>query len=344
MGGELQMAEHVSEDSLQTSLRFFAENLSSLHREAYDTHTLAEQIAARLGEQAVDIAKSRQTIIRLLADLDGAGSPKLASNEKARWRFYCFGPFGVCRAEECIPLRRTRKGLAILKYLSAARGQVVPRDVLLESLWPETQPSVANNRLKVSMHYLRQAFAFRNDSHGTGEIVIFRNGGYSLNHELDIWTDVEAFEAYWQAGLHLERVGRLPEAVPFYVQAEALYRGDFMEEDLLEEWTLVRREALKDTFLTILDKLSQFWFKTNHTQRAIEGWKKILAKDPWREDTYRHLMICFAARGQRAAAMHWYDVCAQVIRQQLGLEPEPETQSLYERVRSGKLVEPRNER
>jgi DNA-binding SARP family transcriptional activator len=300
-------------------------------------------MTASLELQVGDLAKCRQTIIRLLADLPAAGRPMVPSNEKARWLFYCFGPFEVFRAEDRIPLRRAGKGHAILKYLAAGRGQVVLRDVLLDSLWPETEPLVANNRLKVAMHHLRQAFAFRDDAHESGEIVIFQNGGYRLNPELDIWSDVEAFEAHWQAGMLLERTGRLAEAVHFYMQAEALYRGDFLEEDRLEEWTLVRREALKDTFLTILDKLSRFWFKTNHVERAIEGWKKILTKDPWREDAYRHLMICFVSRGQRALALHWYDVCVQVVHRQLGLEPEPETQRLSERIRSGKRIEAESE-
>lgn len=333
------MAGQASRDSWQASLHSVAEDLESLHKEAHDAQGLAQQVAARLKEQAADIAETRQSIVRLLADSPAGAKPTPLAGEKPHWLFYYFGHFQVCRASECIPTRRAWKGLAILKYLAASPGQIVPRDVLLESLWPEIEPSVANNRLKVAMHSLRQTFSWEDLGQKKRDLILFRNGGYALNHELEIWSDVDAFEGSWQAGLQMERAGRLADAVCFYSQAEALYRGDFLEEDRLEEWTLVRREALKDTYLTILDKISMYWLRTDHPQRAIEGWKKILAKDPWREDVYRRLMVCFASRGQRAVALRWYQVCAQVIREQLGLELEPETQTLYEYIRSSKRID-----
>ena len=57
---------------------------------------------------------------------------------------------------------------------------------------------------------------------------------------------------------------------------------------------MLRREQLKDTYLTLLEHLSRCWPKTGHADQAIEGWKKILTKDPWREDAYRHLMVALA--------------------------------------------------
>jgi DNA-binding SARP family transcriptional activator len=147
--------------------------------------------------------------------------------------------------------------------------------------------------------------------------------------------DVEAFEHAWRAGVHLERAGQLAAAIPFYTQAEALYLGDFLEQDQPEEWTLVRREHLKDTYLTILDKLSRHSWQTGHIEAAIEGWRKLLAKDPWREDAYRHLMACLAATGNRGLSLRWYGVCVQVLKDQLGIEPEPETMELFARIRAG---------
>ena len=255
-----------------------------------------------------------------------------AAGKGKRLRLYCFGRFEAYDGDQPIQLQRAGKGSLILKFLSIAR-QPVLRDVLLETMWPESDPQVANNRLKVAIHHLRKSFA-RSLSDGEGmEIVSFRDGVYSLNPDLDIWTDVREFETLYQTARQLERAGRLEEAAELYLRAEALYRGDLLEQDIFEDWTLVPREALKDMYLTLLDKLAAYFMRTDETERAIEKWKKIIAHDAGREDAYRHLMQCYAERGQRALAMRWYDACVGALREQLGVEPDAETQALYQRLR-----------
>jgi len=38
--------------------------------------------------------------------------------------------------------------------------------------------------------------------------------------------------------------------------------------------------TLRDTYLTMLDKLSRYWLRTEYFDSAIEAGKKILARDP----------------------------------------------------------------
>lgn len=322
-------------ESTPDALSSVDESIRIIEKEISEKQGLIDSLAARLSEQAHNLTRLRQ-IAQALRSSQGDTRWRTPNEESLnQLRVRCFGPFRVERGEAEVSLARLGKASMILKYLATMR-QPVQRDVLMEILWPETAPQTANNRLKVAMHHLRQAFAPTDTAPDCRDCILFGSGCYFLNPDFEIQVDMEMFERSWQTGLQLERAGRLADAIPFYLQAEALYGGDFLEEDRLEEWTLVRREALKDTFLTILDKLSRYWFKTNHPQRAIEGWKKILHYDPSREDTYRQLMICLASCGQRAVAMRWYEVCARVLRQQLDLEPEPETRSIYETIRTGK--------
>jgi DNA-binding SARP family transcriptional activator len=188
------------------------------------------------------------------------------------------------------------------------------------------------------MNQLRKIYPSNEFETDYGECIILLDGCYQFNPRTPIWTDDEAFEAAWRAGARLERSGHLEQAIPFFEQAEALYRGDYFADDRAEDWLLVRREELRETYLRILDKLSHFWLCQGVLERAIDAWKKILAQDPWREDVYRHLMVSFAKIGQRALALHWYDVCVAVLEKELQLAPEPETVTLYSRIRRGETV------
>lgn len=315
------------EEGLQTTLHTLIRALASLEEEVSSAQTLVQQLTASLNDL-------RQQVLALSSAPPASALP-LA--EGAELRIYCFGPFEVYYEGTRIPQRRCGKVASILKYLAFRPQQPMSRDVLLEVLWPETAPGIANNRLKVAMHYLRQTFALAVPQRGE-PIVLFQDGHYLFNPEVHVWTDVDAFRENWQAGLRLERSGALAEAIPFYQQAVKLYRGDFLEEDLFEEWTLAPREELKDTYLTALDKLSHYWFQAGQLERAIEGWKKIVAMDVWREDAYRHLMVCYSRSGQIGLALHWYNLCLQVLRDQLDLPPAAETVALYKRIRAGERV------
>ncbi len=122
------------------------------------------------------------------------------------------------------------------------------------------------------------------------------------------------------------------EANAEFEKAEALYRGDYLEDDPYEEWTLLRRKSLKDTYLIIPGKLAGFSACTSDYESCIHYSQKILAKDPCREDTYRRLMYCYAKLGQRNRALRWYEICRKTSRAELDAEPENETTELYNRI------------
>jgi tetratricopeptide (TPR) repeat protein len=65
---------------------------------------------------------------------------------------------------------------------------------------------------------------------------------------------------------------------------------------------------------------------------AIQVALRLLALDPLQEAVYRALMRLHAGRGQRGTALRHYQACAEVLRRELGVEPDAETQRLYREI------------
>jgi DNA-binding SARP family transcriptional activator len=130
----------------------------------------------------------------------------------------------------------------------------------------------------------------------------------------------------------LEREGRDQEAVAEYEAARALYRGDFLSQDLYADWAVAPRARYEEMFLTVLGHLAEHYLEA---QRYVDGascCRQILARDSFREDAYRQLMRCYSRMGRRNHALREFQSCQEVLRRELGVEPMRETVELYERI------------
>jgi DNA-binding SARP family transcriptional activator len=121
--------------------------------------------------------------------------------------------------------------------------------------------------------------------------------------------------------------------------AEAVYRDDYLLEDVYEDWTLVRREELKDQYLMVLTKLADHCVEHGDPEGCIVRCHRILQKDACREDAYQRLIRCYLQLGQRSQARHWYDLCVRTLRQELDVAPTEQTRRLLE---AGATLPPRH--
>ena len=218
----------------------------------------------------------------------------------------------------------------ILKYLVSHRRCPVSRDALLDLLWGEADPGVASGRLRVLMHTLRRnvpcvELGFR-------DLVVMSGNNFQVNPDARLWVDAEAFERHGHSGWRLVQAGFREEAAHEYEQAEALYTGDYLEDDPYSDWTLLRREALRDAYASILTMLATMSLEARDYTGTIIWAQKLLAQDNCHEDAYYLLMSSHVALGQTARAASWYTLCARTLKRELGVEPSERLRSLHDRV------------
>jgi predicted ATPase len=98
---------------------------------------------------------------------------------------------------------------------------------------------------------------------------------------------------------------------------------------------VVERERLHVRALEALGHLAAHHEGNGAYEQAIAYARRQVELEPWRESAHRQWMRALAASGQRGAALAQYEACRRILAQELGIEPEPETVALYERIRSG---------
>jgi DNA-binding SARP family transcriptional activator len=280
--------------------------------------------------EAVQLAAAEEWAIRHPPDERGEGS-RPESSELPRLRVCFFGRFEVFCGGEPVLLGRNGKALMILKYLLANRTRPVSQDHLMSWLWPESNLKRARWSLNSAMHGVRKllsgCLAF--SPAAASGYVLLEEGYYALDSAIRVSSDVDEFEECYREGLSLQKEVRTQEAAVRYERAIELYRGEYLLEDLYEDWTMIERERLANAYSEMLGRLAVYYAETGRLQECIEACYWILEKDRCHEESYRLLISCYVRLGLRAQALRQYRLCEKILAQEYGTVPSPETRSLY---------------
>ncbi len=220
------------------------------------------------------------------------------------------------------------KTQALLSCLALKQNDSVPREKLLDLLWPDRSASLAGSSLNSLVYSVHKLLGDELD--GAAPIVC-AEGGYSLNTRAGMAVDVADFDALADAGDRELRAGRCPEAVAYYQQASGFYRGDLSVG--VDLHAVIERERLRARYLNLLSHLADFAFSTGDYDLCLQHALRLLAHDPCREDAHRLVMRCYVRQGQRAQALRQFRLCETALRQEFDTVPEQETQSLFDRIR-----------
>jgi DNA-binding SARP family transcriptional activator/predicted ATPase len=215
----------------------------------------------------------------------------------------------------------SRKVEALLVYL-ACTGHAHPREVLAELLWEERSQAQSLSNLRVALASLRQQ---------VGPYVTITRQTVAINPGSAYWLDVAELERNLSAA-----------AAPLE-QALSLYQGDFLAGFYIrsrgfEDWVLAERERLRFRVMEALEHLVREYIGSGKYAAAITHATQLLRLDTLREETYRQLMLLLARSGQRGAALAQYETCCRMLQEELGIEPAPETLTLYEQIRAGEIA------
>jgi predicted ATPase/DNA-binding SARP family transcriptional activator len=229
-------------------------------------------------------------------------------------------------------------GRKAFAYLVLERRRPVPRDELADVLWGEDLPATWTAALRGTVSRVRSNLA----EAGLADPDVLRSGGgcYQLQLPVDAVVDVEHLEAA------LESAQQDLAAVPERARQAAAEAADLAARQFLPgaagAWVERRQAALAAIRVRALEVLAEAATAEGDFNGAVAAAEEAIALAPLRESAHARLMAAHAGAGNRAAALRAYEACRQVLAEELGVGPSPETYELYVRLlRDEPLVEAR---
>jgi DNA-binding SARP family transcriptional activator/tetratricopeptide (TPR) repeat protein/DNA-binding transcriptional ArsR family regulator len=228
-------------------------------------------------------------------------------------RLYTFGGLRVERDGQPLHLP-TQKARELIAYLVTFRDRSHPRAVVAGTLWPDLPEDRARRRLSDTLWRVRQVL---DDCVAADEASIWHN------RDSPCWLDVEQLQdAIANLDFEIQDPQRIQETLD-------LYQGPYLD-GLYLDWVLLERERLQGCYLEALDALLTAYKQRGDYRAALQVTQQLVATEPLHEAAHRELMRLYHLLGRDAEAIAQYRQCEELLRQELGVAPAPETRAVYE--------------
>ncbi|MEE9428989.1 MAG: BTAD domain-containing putative transcriptional regulator [Paracoccaceae bacterium] len=208
------------------------------------------------------------------------------------------------------------KQQALLAYLVMNTDNPPSRDRVMTLLWGDRFTDQARQSLRQGLSKLRQAI----DPDGIG-IIVTENDRLAINPDL---VDVDWVKFQLAAAKSTPQADA--QAVDLFCCT--LLDGLYVREAAFDEWLLAERVRMSEVAFPVFERLAAFHLKNSDQAKSQATATQLIEIDPLRESSHRLLMRILAQSGQRAAAIKQYNNCAELLKRELEVEPDPETQQL----------------
>ena len=234
--------------------------------------------------------------------------------------------FGVDGVEpQALGSRKGRLGLCVL---ALAEGQVVPADVLVDTLWGDAPPARPEDQLAVLISRLRSVLGRDRIQH--------RDRGYLLVCD---WLDASELAALTEEMDRRRDAGNVLGAAAAARVALSLLRG-YGLPSVPGEWAQLRLAELDRLAGRARRVAATVLFEAGDWMAAADAATAAIAADGYDEESLRILLRAYVAGGRVAAALAAYARARERLAAELGTDPSPQTVALYIAILRGELPAP----
>lgn len=228
------------------------------------------------------------------------------------------------------------------RHLSGAQAQVAfsrlileraagtSRDQLADTVWPDGLPNTWASALRSVVSRIRRFVVGPHTGVATTPLLA-QSGWYRLELPAGAAVDLEAAEAAVTEATSAFGAGDHARARSLAAGAVAGVRGSFLPSHD-GEWVNGVRDHIDDLRLSALELASLSASALGDEHAAVRYADEAVRRAPFRESAHHCRMTALAAAGNRADALRTYHRLREVLAEELGVDPSPETQETYLRL------------
>lgn len=221
------------------------------------------------------------------------------------------------------------KQRVLLAALLCRPNTFVPVDRLIETLW-EDPPRTAHKNVQVYVSHLRQVLA----ADGNEERILHRARAYSVRVQ-PAELDAASFEDLVLDGRRARREGRTADAAAILRTALARWHGDALADLVAAPALRAEAAMLADRRLAAYEDWLEAELTLGRHLDVLDDIESLVRRHPLRERLRSQQLVALYRAGRQSEGLAEYDNLRRQLAAELGLEPSPALQRLYQAILSG---------
>jgi DNA-binding SARP family transcriptional activator len=238
-----------------------------------------------------------------------------------------------------------RKVVDLFKLLLSIEQHRLHREQVQEILWPMSTLEQAANSFGKTLYLLRRALEpdLPSGKGSSSNYILLEHDTLllipdSLRIDADFFeSSTRQLQAQMRSLSGKESERHIQTLLEEFDSILDLYRGDYLPEDLYEDWTQRRRDRLRRVHSWLLENGAQLALMIGNGLRASEYLLELLESNPADEQTHRQLMLVYARMGRRSDALNQYVLLRKTLKEELRASPLPETNELFRQIQMGQV-------
>ncbi len=221
----------------------------------------------------------------------------------------------------------------LLKLLVAHEGRI-PRERAWDTLWPGMNSDNAAVSYTSMLHRARKVLDPDDLPDARHSCILLKDGVIILNPDRT-WTDTAQFQAHLRAAEQWDSKEQTNRALDEYSKALVMYQGDFLPDDIYQDWAAPMRETLRDRCLRAMETAADLAEKAGDRDRTLQFHEKIFHLDTCNEQSCCWLMLRYQSDGKRNDAIRTYERCERALASEMDMEPDDATRKVYRSIIGG---------
>jgi DNA-binding SARP family transcriptional activator len=242
---------------------------------------------------------------------EGARAESTAESPRPGFNLTLLGGWQLSRGHEVLRIPASAQRLIAFVSLN----DHVSRAYVAGTLWPEVSEQHAHGSLRSTI--------WRTSRSCPGLLII---NGETLAVADEVGVDVRELRRLFTGMLSSTRDGTAnPGSADGRPLPKITALPDWLWGDLLpgwyDDWVMLERERLRQMRVHALEAMARTLAEQGLFAEALEVGMAAVGVAPLRESAHREVIRIHLAEGNLAEALRQFEVCAQLLRSDLGLEP-----------------------
>lgn len=235
-----------------------------------------------------------------------------------------FGSADFFVAGKPVTTRLSAKSLAILIFLVCHEQHRTTREKLASMFWGESYETATYN-LRYNLWNIKKVIP--PDEKGE-EFLITSKDFCGINPAYQYTSDLARLQQ-----LLKEQSGDAP--LDILLEIREILSREFLEDfhirdsDEFNDWLLFERTRYQKLSQENLEQLYEDYIQNQDLTRAEDALRALLRINPYEEKYYCRIMKLCLQKGERHAALRWYQSCEELLLKDLNLAPSKTLRELY---------------